>query len=499
MAEMKAPRSRHQCANRHLAVEGSDMKRIALTAMLVTALLGAPVPATVSAASPGNDNFANATPITTLPFSESIDNTEATSEPGEPGSPCSFAQQSIWYVLTASTTGGLALDMNGSSFSDTVVNLYRGGGGGFGSLSWVTCAQFGGSLTASVSAGSTYYIQAGDAFGGGGMLSLHVQMVPAPANDDFAGATSAQPLPFSASYDLRPASRETGEPLASCGSGSPTVWYTYQASTNATLTASLSDYGSNVAVYRGTSLGALSLVDCAAYRVSTFEVIAGETYYFQVGGQYDQARSGTFNLFVTPPPDVAIYFGPSDPSIFDVMQFFPQVSDPGGVGVETVAWDFGDGSTGAGFGATHSYAADGDYTVRLTVTTFDGRSASASQRVSVRTHDVAITKFSVPTSASTGQTRSTTVGVSNRRYPEQASVTLYKLTSGSSVQVGSSNGAVPIRSGNRTTDFSFSYTFTADDARLGKVSFFAIVSLAGSRDAFLGDNQAQALPTKVNK
>lgn len=477
------------------------MKRNVLAAMLMTALLGVTLPATVLAAAPGNDNLANAMVIdpTALPFSDVVDNTQATTEPGEPGSPCSFVQQSVWYVFTAPQAGGVALDMAGSTFSDTVVNLYQGGGGGFGSLSWVTCAQFGGSLTAGLSAGTTYYVQAGDVFGGGGAVALHLQMIPAPANDDFAGAISAQALPFSANYDLTAASREPGEPLASCGSGSPTVWYAYQASTSATLTASLSDYGSNVAVYTGNALTGLTLVDCAAYRVSTFKTIAGETYYFQVGGQYGQARSGSFSLFLTPPPDVSIYFGPSDPSVFDVMQFYPQVSDPGGVGVQTIAWNFGDGSTGSGFGATHSYAADGDYTVQLTATTFDGRSASASQRVSVRTHDVAITKFVVPTSASVGQTRSVTIGISNHRYPEQASVTLFKSIPGGSTQVGWSNVSVPVRSANRTTDVTFSYTFTADDARLGKVTFQAVVSLAGARDAISGDNQAQSLPTKINK
>lgn len=112
---------------------------------------------------------------------------------------------------------------------------------------------------------------------------------------------------------------------------------------------------------------------------------------------------------------------------------------------------------------------------------------------------MAITKFTVPSSASAGQTRSLTVGLSNRRYPEQVFVTLYKLTPAGPVQVGTSSQSVPVRSGNRTTDLTFSYTFNADDARFGKVSFQAVVSLSNARDAIPGDNQAQSLPTKVNK
>ena len=76
---------------------------------------------------------------------------------------------------------------------------------------------------------------------------------------------------------------------------------------------------------------------------------------------------------------------------------------------------------------------------------------------------------------------------------------LYKLTPAGPVQVGTSSQTIPVRSGNRTTDITFSYTFTTDDARVGKVSFQAVVSLPNARDAIPGDNQAQSLPTKVSK
>jgi hypothetical protein len=55
-----------------------------------------------------------------------------------------------------------------------------------------------------------------------------------------------------------------------------------------------------------------------------------------------------------------------------------------------------------------------------------------------------------------------------------------------------------VRSGGRTTDFKFSYTFTSTDASLGKVTFKAVASLIGARDALPADNEAVALPTKVS-
>jgi hypothetical protein len=57
---------------------------------------------------------------------------------------------------------------------------------------------------------------------------------------------------------------------------------------------------------------------------------------------------------------------------------------------------------------------------------------------------------------------------------------------------------VPVRSGNRTTDFAFSYTFTAADKALGKVTFKAVANLLNGRDALPADNETISSPTKVN-
>ncbi len=57
-------------------------------------------------------------------------------------------------------------------------------------------------------------------------------------------------------------------------------------------------------------------------------------------------------------------------------------NDPDG-GVVTLAWDFGDGSTGTGTTVAHAYTAAGAYTVTLTVTDDEGESTSCEHVVTI--------------------------------------------------------------------------------------------------------------------
>jgi hypothetical protein len=144
----------------------------------------------------------------------------------------------------------------------------------------------------------------------------------------------------------------------------------------------------------------------------------------------------------------------------------------------------------------HVWAADGDYTVTHTGTTSDGRSASVSQTIHVRTHDVGIAKLAVPSSANVGQTRQITVGLVDYRYPETVQVQLLKSAPGGFQLVGTLVQSVSPR--NPTTPISFDYTFGADDAAAGKVTFEAVATIQGARDALQGDNTVIALPTTVH-
>lgn len=138
---------------------------------------GNPGPVQVS----GNDNFANAYNITSVPFTGLQNTAGATTELNEP---LSFAAancngtitvskgSTVWYKYTPGVSGLVTIDTNGSTgpsgqegdILDTVLVVYTGAG--LGSLTKAACDDDSGDVFLSrvelpVVAGTTYYIQAG--------------------------------------------------------------------------------------------------------------------------------------------------------------------------------------------------------------------------------------------------------------------------------------------------------------------------------------------------
>jgi PKD repeat protein len=371
----------------------------------------------------------------------------------------------------------------------------------------ITCGALGSSLNFQAQAGIVYYLQLGSISGytPDRNLTIHIEELTRPANDDFANAKLVADLPFNDGVDNSGATTEVGEPKPSCApSMYKTVWYAFIPAASQRFTAYADAwFGKTFAVWTGSALFDLAEIGCRNswyYGRLTFSAEAGKTYYIQIGSSEDY-NSGWLNtgLDVTPSPVVGFWVSPGDPSIFDAVQFYNASYDPIEEGIKTMAWDFGDGATSSDWNPIHQYAKDGDYTVNLTVTTLDGRTASSQQVVPVKTHDVGITRIAAPTAAHAGQTRPIVVSIKNTRYPEDVRVELYKSTPTGFQGISDTVKTIPVRLGGRMTSVTFNYTFTAVDARMGKVTFKAVATLLNSRDVWPADNEAISVPTKVSK
>ena len=75
--------------------------------------------------------------------------------------------------------------------------------------------------------------------------------------------------------------------------------------------------------------------------------------------------------------------------------FTPGVKDSTIDGVASYAWDFGDGTTGTGANPSHVYTNTGNYTVKLTITTNGGCTATDIVNDAVKTGTPPATKFSM--------------------------------------------------------------------------------------------------------
>ena len=454
-----------------------------------------------AATPPANDAFADATTVDALPATFSTDLTLATTESGEPLPSCAGGGgQTAWWSFTAAQTGTLTI--SAGSYSQFTA-AYTGAG--LASLVEQTCLFGFGYVPLHLIAGERVLLQVGFWSPQAGTAGLTLDFQAAPGNDDFANA-----LPIaqgdSVAVDLTGATVETGEPNPpSCAywpGGS--VWYDYTG-TGESVGFALSP-GSTyfaIAAYTGSDVASLSALGCRLFDGPplTIRPLAGQHVRLQVWS-YDYCCGKTTTLSVVTPgaPVPAFATSIGDPSTFDDVTFVDQTQDPGGNPDVAWTWTFGDGTTSTDQYPIHRYAADGTYPVTLSVVTSDGRTGTATQDITIRTHDVGIAKFMVPSTARAGQTKPITVGIGNRHYPETVTVELFvSRRDGSYQSIGSVTQSVPVLGAGQTVSFSFSYLFTRDDATAGKVTFQAVATVTTARDAFPSDNQAISLATKVSK
>jgi Family of unknown function (DUF6299) len=150
-----------------------------LKLILTTAIVGAALalPGSAWAQAPPNDTFEQATVISSVPFSQVLDTTQATTDSTDAEAlaacellpPVPPLAASVWYVYTPLTDRVVTVDTFGSSYTTGLAVVT----GSPGSLSAVICFAVIGRFTPVP--GDTYYIGISDITGGhGGSLNVSV-------------------------------------------------------------------------------------------------------------------------------------------------------------------------------------------------------------------------------------------------------------------------------------------------------------------------------------
>jgi|GEM_PF-3599201 len=250
-----------------------------------------------------NDNFASAQALPiVLPFTVTGSNVFSSKEPGEPDHNTDAGGHSIWFKVTPPVNAQVVLLAGNSGFT-TLIGVYTGS-----AVNALTLVSSGEDIaTAALIAGTTYFIAIDGVSGDSGNVELTV--FSAPANDNFANATTLSgAFPLVATGTLLGSTKEVGEPAHAALAGNTSVWYKFTSATAQTITLSTggSIVNTMLAVYTGSSVGALTPVassntygDGPSGQV-VIALAAGTDYSIAVAAP--GTASGIYTLTLSPPP-----------------------------------------------------------------------------------------------------------------------------------------------------------------------------------------------------
>jgi hypothetical protein len=489
------------------------LRAVGLAVTLLTA--GALTTAVAHAAPPDNDDFANATVVTSLPFAVEQDTTEATAELDDPNRDCldNEVKNTVWFRYTP-TEDGLLRFTTRQSDRDFPVTVYTGEHGDLKRANPATgdCLPYRTRKVAlQVTAGTTYHLMVTGQYGSiGGMLRFAMDHGTAPANDDFADAEPVTSLPFTGSQpDFSTASTETDEPYLSGCHASPfagSVWYSYTpAQTQFVLTevySSNSNSGPSLSVHEGTSVADLRQLSCATVGPSkgrVVELTAGRTYYLQYTDNpfYGDVQAVP-KLTEAPELRASVTGALGSRSTYDPVPLELSVAQDYESPV-TSDWDFGDGTSVLATqqrNQPHRYAKDGTYTVTVRSKAADGRSVTATATVVVNTHNVEVTKLVVPATALAGESKPINLAVKSHHGAERTLIQLYRVNpNGTWSSISERWVDLPAQPA-MSTFVQFHHTFTQEDLARGSTNFLAIAQLqSGLTDARPDNNRKTAQTT----
>ncbi len=217
---------------------------------LLTAML--PVYAT-----PLNDNLDSAINIPSLPYSNTQDTTDSTTEPSEGYPTCSYSEASVWYQYSPSIDEEIVFDTYGSDY-DTVLGIWTGNQH---PLTRVTCNDNGteatlqSQLNAELTGGTEYFIGINGFNKETGKLTVNAKSLEALNNDSLTKAIEVKSVPYTHTQATNTASIATNEILSECAtSGYNSVWYKYKSDTKESLVLDTlnSDYNTVLSIWSGS-------------------------------------------------------------------------------------------------------------------------------------------------------------------------------------------------------------------------------------------------------
>lgn len=257
-------------------------------------------------------------------------NQRASGEPGEPNhAGVSTPLESVWYLWTAPADGNLSVDTYGSSL-DTTLAIYTGGT--VGALTEIASNNDSGGVqsfvTAAVTAGQVLSIAVDGAGTLESIFALNYHFQPKVlglANDAFANRTVVAGAPGVITGSNIGATGEADEPAhTALSSPVASVWWSWTAPVDgvAVVDTLSSNFDTEVAVYTGSSVAALTLVAANGdaggpqSRVA-FPCTAGTSYAIAVDGRGTSEGGILLNIAVGPTEPEIVLEHPAGTSLVD--------------------------------------------------------------------------------------------------------------------------------------------------------------------------------------
>jgi hypothetical protein len=296
--------------------ESASMSKSLSSARSALLLCVCVVPCSQALAAPANDAFASRIAVTGFPATVAGSNVGATAQAGEPDHAGELARASVWWSWRAPANAQVEINTFDSNF-DTILAVYTGG-----TLTGLTVVAENDDGGADVQSQVRFAAQANvdykiavDGFDGE-QGTIHLSILSAslpPSNDNFAGAIALTGMPVSAVGSNVAATAQASEPDHAGEPATASVWWSWRAPSGGPVEINTfgSDFDTLLAVYTGTTVGALGAVAAndeaggGSQSQVRFAAQSNALYRIAVDGFFGEQGSILLNIVpgVAPPPN----------------------------------------------------------------------------------------------------------------------------------------------------------------------------------------------------